>query len=959
MSNFVKRILTKLDIFGSNVGLNYNKNNMFQTSIGGILSICFCMLIGVFFWSNILAFLRKDQVFSNTVKTYQTNPAPINLNAQKFMFAVKIQQNNFISQPYLNITLQTKDYQNLENGTQIQNRYNQFLEPCTLEHFSQLPSHGINWNETFIKQNFTDFLCPPLNFNYTLGGNYNSPNFYHWKISVSKCSNNSLPIAKWKPKCASQETINSYFQQNSNVRLLIYTTNYIMNPLQSTGYVTSFVEDSIIFSIQQNSSYTTADIFFTESVVSTDQSLIPFKDIQQEQYLTYSFGNLRQQYVIGNSTSVYGDFYIRKDNMVYTYNRYFLKVGDILSYIGGFTQVFILVTAIIVSYYNDYMYSISLANKIYDFEFGDDKDDEIEKKKKNNDVATIKGLKGKKSAFYGKSKMGQVQAIEEKQENERDISDSSSIKSQRHQNKEQQPDIDKFKQIQTQANSEQIKIELPITTSKQDKPNNESSQERKKKNKKITTREDDGLLPLDKLKQIIEQRANLITTKQGQKIKEEDEVSIYQNDIKESQVIEQRNKQYTHQFFENVVKSDFQQLEQKDNVMNESVSPESPNPKDTKEKKNIFSNDNILEDEKEQKNNQKLKTKDSIELKNQKLTQEINNNQQDNSYQKQQQSWQKIQSNSQINHINPLSSQSINSPYNNQNKQLFDGLGFRNKQQFLKKEFEFLLKRQRGITMTIKFFLYKMSCEKFFKTEQVLLLDKAEKQLKNDLDIFMILNRIKELEKFKALFLDRNQEILFNFFPKPIISIKKSNSILSYAEMTELMKQQEYQRQKSIKVNSTYMKKMKLKFKTALLVTKAIQLFKRPLNKRIDRFDSLNAYQKLYDAYESVKSQGMSNQFNIKLIELLGEEMNKILNIASLLEVKNFKKQETQTLIQENYNSPINSNSQRQFLFPQVSPRIESYRSYSFQQKQGEQFLSAECLNENKQYLINNYHSQE
>ncbi|KAL4509332.1 hypothetical protein ABPG72_018263 [Tetrahymena utriculariae] len=959
MTNFVKRILTKLDIFGSNVGLNYNKNNMFQTSIGGILSICFCILIGVFFWSNILAFLRKDQVFSNTVKTYWTNPPPINLSANKFMFAVKIQQNNFIGQPYLNISFTTRDYQNFENATQIQNKYNQFLEPCTLEHFSKLPTHGINWTETFIQQNFTDYLCPQLNYNFTLGGNYNSPHFYHWKFSVSKCSNNSLPDALWKPKCAPQDTIDSYFQSNKNVRVLIYTTNYIMNPLKSTGYVTSFVEDSIIFSIQQSLSYTTADIFFTESTVSTDQSLIPFKDIQEEQYLTYSFGNLRQQYVIGNQSSIYGEFYIRKDNMAYTYNRYFLKVGDILSYIGGFTQVFILVTAIIVNYYNDYMYSISLANKIYDFEYWNDKGTKTDKKNTKNNIT--KGQKDKKSAFFGKSKMAQVQVIEEKQEDERDISDTSSIKNQ-NQNKELKPDTDKFKQIQTQANNEQIKIEIPKITAKQDKPNNENVQERKQKNKKITTREDDGLLPLDKLKQIIEQRANLISSKQSQKINQEDEVSIYQNDINESDVIEQRNKQYTHQFFENVVKSDFQQLEQKDNVMNESVSPESPNPKNTKQKKKIFSNDHILEDNL-QKMIEKQQTKDELELKNQKLIQEVGKNQQKNQqdtpYLKQLQSWQKIQSNSQINNINPLSSQSINSRQHNQNKQLFDGLGFRNKQQFLKKEFEFLLKRQRGITMTLKFFLYKISCEKFFKTEQVLLLDKAEKQLKNDLDIFMILNRIKELEKFKALFLDRNQEILFNFFPKPIISIHKNNNILSYAEMTELMKKQKYQRQKPIKVNTNYMKKMNLKLKTALLVSKAIQLFKRPLNKKVDRFDSLNAYQKLYDAYESVKSQGISNQFNQKLIELLGEEMNKILNIASLLEVKNFKKQETQTLIQENYNSPMNSNSMRQFLFPQVSPRIDSFRSSSFQQKQGEQYLSAECLNENKQYLIYNYPSQE
>lgn len=76
--------------------------------------------------------------------------------------------------------------------------------------------------------------------------------------------------------------------------------------------------------------------------------------------------------------------------------------------------------------------------------------------------------------------------------------------------------------------------------------------------------------------------------------------------------------------------------------------------------------------------------------------------------------------------------------------------------------------------MTFKFFLYKLSCGKFFRTEQVLLLDKANKQMKKDLDIFMIINKLKELEKFKSLFLNKHQEVLFNFFPKPIISVQNN-----------------------------------------------------------------------------------------------------------------------------------------------------------------------------------------
>lgn len=42
--------------------------------------------------------------------------------------------------------------------------------------------------------------------------------------------------------------------------------------------------------------------------------------------------------------------------------------------------------------------------------------------------------------------------------------------------------------------------------------------------------------------------------------------------------------------------------------------------------------------------------------------------------------------------------------------------------------------------------------------------------IRRDLDIFKILDKIKEIEKLKKLFLTKEQEALFNFFPKPVIN---------------------------------------------------------------------------------------------------------------------------------------------------------------------------------------------
>ena len=67
--------------------------------------------------------------------------------------------------------------------------------------------------------------------------------------------------------------------------------------------------------------------------------------------------------------------------------------------------------------------------------------------------------------------------------------------------------------------------------------------------------------------------------------------------------------------------------------------------------------------------------------------------------------------------------------------------------------------------------MYKISCNKVFNDEKNQLLSKGIDQISNDLDIFLMLDKIKEIEKMKKVIFDKNQLILFNFFPKSEISI--------------------------------------------------------------------------------------------------------------------------------------------------------------------------------------------
>ncbi|EAS04036.2 transmembrane protein, putative (macronuclear) [Tetrahymena thermophila SB210] len=887
MTNFIVKSFAKFDIFGSEVGLNYQKDNIFKTTFGGFMSLGFFVFLGIFFWNSIFSFLNKENVLAITNKQFYLDPPVVTLNAKNFMFAVQISQDNFLQNPYLNVTFETRDYVTLQNGTKIRNLYPTQLEPCTPEHWSQLPQYGVNWTDSFYRFNFKQFLCPTKDYQFLLGGSYNSEHFYHWKFSITKCSNNTLPTALWRPVCQSDEQIQTYFNKTQNIRFNIYTSNFVINALDSKNYVSNYIEDSIFFQIQNKNSYITSDIYFSENLIQTDQSLLPFPSLTNETIISFQNGNYRPQYVFGQIGNSYADFFIRKDPFVYRTNRAFQKISQIISYIGGFAQIFILVTAILVNYYNEYIYAISLANRIYDFQFQSKKTNK-ESQQISFDNTKINGKRNQYSIEKGRSHRNE-QEMKSNNNKQTVLTEIIDLENQ-----------DKIKESQQE-------IDMNLT------------------NKKQINREDGGLLPLDELKAIILQRKlqieqqqfnyqqpkkscynqkqQLIKTEEQTEVVVEEEISINQIQIigqDKAVQTNQKNEEIQQQQLENQPPynklTPANQIECKI-VNDDSIIPETPL---EIQKKNIFQSEPTLKNE-----NQILSTESNQIIKDQK--QELKD------YHQQQQSSQidrQVESNQHFNQ-DAISSENIQITYNqvfskmntlqnkldtpkskfvSQNNILLHGLGYKNQKQFLSKEFEFLVKKQATLQMTFKYFLYKMTCHKFFKTEQVLLLDKANEKMKQDLDIFTIMNKIKEIEKFKKLFLDKNQEILFNFFPKPVISIEKEEQNLTRAEIEEKLKENikrdsllKLNQQKSLKVNQQQQKKLNISIKVASLVQKAAQKFKKPLISKMEKYNTLNTYNMLYNAYEKLIEEGQNSKFNRKLIELLGDELSKIFEISTML----------------------------------------------------------------------------
>ena len=66
-----------------------------------------------------------------------------------------------------------------------------------------------------------------------------------------------------------------------------------------------------------------------------------------------------------------------------------------------------------------------------------------------------------------------------------------------------------------------------------------------------------------------------------------------------------------------------------------------------------------------------------------------------------------------------------------------------------------------------------------FANERNKLLYKGIKRISSDLDIFLMLDKIKEIDKLKRVIFNKDQQILFNFFPKQEISMVENNIVPS------------------------------------------------------------------------------------------------------------------------------------------------------------------------------------
>ncbi|KAM3136091.1 hypothetical protein pb186bvf_011896 [Paramecium bursaria] len=363
--------ISNLDLFGQQIYMNINKEPFYKSKLGGITSLLMIGILILFFYSNLISFFNRTNLTYEEQTNFETNPSRMILTAETYMGALEILQSNFSTNPFFNISVIQMVYYRFPNGTSTTSSQHLTLEQCTLDHFQPIFSkQGIDFSYQFNLLGLQNWLCFSKNYSIYLNGTYSSQIFEFLEIVVSDCVNGSTN--KWKPVCASQEQRDQYLQTYGDFKLQYFTTNQIVNPSKPHNYLETYLDDTMYFPFIPKQLKRNADIFYRKHHIRNDNSLIPISIWENIDLNIKSDSEFRDIAEVGRqSDSQYVVLYIRSSSFSQLIIRKFQKIGDLLSNLGGFLQIMIMVCGIIISFYNRIIMMVKISNNIFDYKQND------------------------------------------------------------------------------------------------------------------------------------------------------------------------------------------------------------------------------------------------------------------------------------------------------------------------------------------------------------------------------------------------------------------------------------------------------------------------------------------------------------------------------------------------------------------------------------------------------------
>jgi len=363
LSNFIKGILKKIDLFGVPFSFKYNYEEKFTTYLGGIIFILFCLGSLSYFIINLFPFFRRENFTLQYYKMNLEETEEIKIKETKtaFAFGLTCPDNNTtkIIRELLDLNLQFY-MQTKGNGKKISEITNVTTHNCSPCDFYNLH------NDSFEILNIKELQCIDQNFfnDHKLEGIYTDELFTYYKFTAASKNNN-------------EDTFNiiDNFLLENDCKLQFYYTDITLNlsnymkPTKS--YINSLFLQLNPTLIQEKNIFFMNYHIFNESKFlhifeqNDNPKMVPGFS-RTEEYSLYK--GLNRSSTESYDYEKYAKLYIRVDNQKVVIRR---KYQDFMEFYADQFSIIITifnVLCFIFSFYNKLEFNHSITKKLFYFE---------------------------------------------------------------------------------------------------------------------------------------------------------------------------------------------------------------------------------------------------------------------------------------------------------------------------------------------------------------------------------------------------------------------------------------------------------------------------------------------------------------------------------------------------------------------------------------------------------------
>lgn len=186
------KFVRSFDLFGHRIDFFLKSKNIHQSVFGGCLSLSLFVIFAIVSANAFSRFLNKEEITVLTTETYSLPDNRLILNRTNFMIALGFSNPSIIDPNNSTFLIELWKRNDIRGSNGIINKNRTYipLQRCSREHFDE-------FQREFDMLGLQNYLCPSLEENFILQGNWDEDVFQFLSVKILRCENQTNSQGKF------------------------------------------------------------------------------------------------------------------------------------------------------------------------------------------------------------------------------------------------------------------------------------------------------------------------------------------------------------------------------------------------------------------------------------------------------------------------------------------------------------------------------------------------------------------------------------------------------------------------------------------------------------------------------------------------------------------------------------------------------------------------------------------